>query len=104
MAFAEIKDRRKYSMAKLNELGGYMISLHKVERGKSLCKEARVSFFVIVKCSDATYYVNMEEIKNPRVGFFDGNKIPRRVEDKEPVIYIDAYWFSTLRGGACQPP
>ena len=89
-AFVEIKSRPDYSMEQFNSMGGYMLSLLKWERGQALCREAGVRFFLIVRCSDATWYADltMEDVRRHRVGFFGGYKTPRRESDKEPVIYL----------------
>lgn len=60
-AFVEIKDRQKYARDKIDALGGYMLSLQKWLRARSLCEPTGIPFLIGVRFADGVYVATIKD-------------------------------------------
>lgn len=96
-AFAELKCRR-YTMAQLDSMGGFMLSMHKWAEARSLCNAAGVPFVVIVEDADgAVWWHRTTTFGND--GIVLGGRTDRGDDqDVEPVILLKASRFTAMLG------
>ena len=54
---------------------------------------------LIVELEDGIFYLNLTniDISICKIGFFKGNRVFRRDDDREPVFYIPMDWFRFLK-------
>lgn len=94
ISFAEIKCR-KYSMERLNSMGGFMISLHKWIEAKNICHVSCVPFSLIIKTEDGIWLHKTEDFSND--GVVIGGRYDRcDSQDVEPVILLKSNRFKKI--------
>lgn len=94
VSFAEIKCR-KYSMEKLDSMGGFMISLHKWIEAKNICQVSSVPFSLIIKTEDGVWLHKTEDFSND--GVIIGGRYDRGdSQDVEPVVLLKSDRFKKI--------
>jgi len=93
-AFCEIKTRA-YSMQKIEELGGYLLSLGKWCSAKNLCEASGVPFILIVKTLDGIWWASFNKFPAREVHVL-GRKDRDDWQDMEPCILISTKSFKQL--------
>jgi hypothetical protein len=94
ISFAEIKCR-KYSMDRLDSLGGFMISLHKWLEAKNICQISDVPFSLLIRTEDGIWWHKTQDFLNDGIsigGRFDRND----AQDVEPVVLLKSNRFKKL--------
>ena len=96
-AFAEVKDRPRYSWQKFIELGGYNMSLHKWVAAKNFSLSMGLPFVLIVRASGETRYIRVNGVNtlNARI-IWGGRRDRADSQDVEPMVQIDAILFRRL--------
>lgn len=96
----EVKDRPDWTYEQLNTAGGYLISADKIVKGLNFCKLTGIKLSVAVRLAKGTqvWLAPIRETDVPSYGFtmFNGNTVPRREADKEPVFLIPMRAFKQL--------
>jgi hypothetical protein len=96
IAFLEVKWRQDYSVKKIADLGGYMLSRKKYDAMKSLSLAAKLPVYFSVYLSDGLYYAiihNVTYVTEGRGGRRDRND----KKDIERVVYIPMGNFHKVR-------
>jgi len=96
LAFCEVKTRN-YTMAEIDQFGGYLLSLGKWMAAKQISESSDLPFFLVVKTTDAVYYAEF------RTGFFHPNDVLVRGrkdrddwQDIEPCVLLDVNKFKKI--------
>ena len=94
VAWVEIKER-KYTLETIRNLGGYLLSLHKLTSARALHQITQLPFVLVVKLADGIYYKSfasdLDFIKN-RISV--GGRMDRGDwQDIEPCVLIDTDGF-----------
>jgi hypothetical protein len=91
LAYSELKVR-KYSMEKIGQMGGYMMSLGKWSAAKQLCEASSLPFMLIVQTLDGLY--SMKEKKFIADQIIIGGRADRNDwQDIEPCILLNINRF-----------
>lgn len=97
VALAEFKCRR-YPMARLEALGGFMLSLHKWAGVRALAQASGLPFVLVVEDGDSqVWWHRPTDFSHDGVGF-GGRRDRDDPQDTEPVITLRAARFRPLRG------
>jgi hypothetical protein len=94
VAFCEIKVR-SYSMNKIGNMGGYMLSLGKWSSAKQMCEASGLPFILVVKTTDGIWYVTIESFKPDSV-IVNGRSDRGDWQDIEPCVLINHSRFKKL--------
>lgn len=94
IAWLEIRVR-EYSFEKLEELGGYMLSLSKWDAAMTLNTVTKRPFVLVVKATDATRAAVFEDmpVLSPSIS---GRGKPRDWQDTEPCVFIPISEFKRV--------
>jgi hypothetical protein len=96
IAFCEMRSR-KYSLEKLNEMGGFYISLEKWKSAKQLYDLTELPFIMALETPHALYYAMFKEFK-PDGYTISGRKDRGDWQDIEPMVLLDTNRFTLLEG------
>lgn len=94
VAYVEIKVR-KYTMQQINNWGGYMLSVAKLQAAQELCRISKAVFILVVKCADAIYWVKITDYAQFPV-VIAGRKDRKDSQDIEPCVMIPMQNFTSL--------
>lgn len=98
-AFMEVKVR-KYSMAEIDKMGGYMIGLGKWMDAERLCSLTVRPFILAVDAGGAVHYAVIRDFKlgplSGREVRFSGRADRNDWQDKEPVVLVPVEEFNAL--------
>lgn len=92
LSFCEFKNRN-YTMKKIGEMGGYMISLAKWAAAKTFCEASGVPFTLIVTATDGIWYCVIKDFKPDGV-IVSGRQDRRDWQDIEPCVLINVDRFT----------
>jgi hypothetical protein len=95
VAFIEIKVR-KYSSAKIDEMGGYMISLSKIVAAKQFAMAAGIRSILAVSLTDGIYYFPIDKKFTTDDLAIKGRTDRGDWEDVEPCVLIPMNEFLEL--------
>ena len=92
-AFCEVKTR-KYTMAEIDQFGGYLLSMGKWRAAKQISEATKLPFFLIVKTTDGLYHADFY----PPFGFPDDVLVRGRTDrndwqDIEPCVLLNVNRF-----------
>ena len=87
VAFLEIKVRN-YSMERIGNMGGYMLSLGKWSSAKQICEASGLPFILAVKATDGIWFTLIESFKPDSV-IVNGRQDRGDWQDIEPCILIN---------------
>ena len=94
IAFCEMRSR-KYSLEKLNEMGGFYISLEKWKSAKQLYDLTELPFIMALETPYALYYAMFKEFK-PDGYTISGRKDRGDWQDIEPCVLLNTKRFTKL--------
>ena len=94
VAYIEIKVR-KYTMQQIDNWGGYMLSVAKLQAAQSLCQISNAAFILVVKCADGLYWMKFKNYAEFPVGIA-GRTDRKDSQDIEPCVMIPAKKFTSL--------
>ena len=97
VGYVEIKVR-KHSMQQIDQWGGYMLSLAKLQTAESLCRISKSAFVLVVKCPEGVYWVKITNFTGYPVRIA-GRTDRGDSQDVEPCVMIPAKSFTSLVGG-----
>lgn len=96
VAFAEIKCRR-YPMAALDSMGGFMLSLHKWAAIKMLCAASGLPFVVIVSDGDGAVWAHRpDDFAHDGIAY-SGRTDRGDAQDVEPVVLLRSARFYNVK-------
>lgn len=94
VGYVEVKVRN-YSMEQIDRMGGYMLSLGKMQAGKSLSSLSKVPICLVVQCTDATYWLAVKDFSEFPVTI-TGRTDRGDAQDVEPCVLIPKARFRVL--------
>jgi hypothetical protein len=94
LAFCEVKTR-SYTMQKIGEMGGYLMSIGKWSSAKSLYDCSGLPFILIVKTLDGIWWSIFKEF-NPDNVLVRGRTDRNDWQDIEPCVLLDIKKFKKL--------
>jgi hypothetical protein len=94
VAFCEVKTRN-YEMEKINELGGYLMSLGKWMAAKNTYDATNLPFLLAVKTLDGIWYAKFTSFK-PDVVMVMGRTDRGDWQDIEPCVVINCNRFKKI--------
>jgi hypothetical protein len=97
VAFAEFKTRN-YSMADINKMGGYLLSIGKWLAAKQLCEASQLPFALVVKTLDGLYCSTFTEFKPDDV-LVRGRTDRSDWQDIEPCVLLNTKRFKRIDNG-----
>jgi hypothetical protein len=98
VAYAEVKTRN-YTMEKIGEMGGYLMSIGKWSAAKQLSEASRLPFILIVRTLDGLY----SSIFNHADGFIPDDVLVRGRTDRndwqdiEPCVLLNTNKFTRIK-------
>ena len=98
VAYAEVKTRN-YTMEKIGEMGGYLMSIGKWTAAKQLSEASRLPFILIVRTLDGLY----SSIFNHADGFIPDDVLVRGRTDRndwqdiEPCVLLNTNKFTRIK-------
>lgn len=99
-ALAEARCRKEYTIDRLDELGGVLLSVDKALYGFTLSDLTKVDLFFLVRCNSKTEIwrsiLTREMAPNWKLGVFNGNAEFRREADKELCFYLPKIDFTRI--------
>lgn len=97
VGFAEFKTRN-YSMADINKMGGYLLSIGKWSAAKQLCEASQLPFALVVKTLDGLYCSTFTEFKPDDV-LVRGRTDRSDWQDIEPCVLLNTQRFKRIDFG-----
>ena len=97
VGFAEFKTRN-YSMADINKMGGYLLSIGKWSAAKQLCEASQLPFALVVKTLDGLYCSTFTEFKPDDV-LVRGRTDRSDWQDIEPCVLLITQRFKRIDFG-----
>lgn len=94
VAFCELK-ARKYSMERIDAMGGYMISLAKWMAANDLNSITSAPFILIVKTTEGVWHYKVEDFQQPNI-VIAGRNDRNDWQDVEPCVLIDCDKFKFI--------
>ena len=94
VGYVEVKVRN-YSMEQIDRMGGYMLSLGKMQAGQSLSSLSKVPICLVVQCTDATYWLAVKDFSEFPVTI-TGRTDRGDAQDVEPCVLIPKARFKIL--------
>lgn len=94
VAFCEVKVRN-YTMARIGEMGGYMISLGKWSSAKQMCEASGLPFILIVRATDGIWFSLISSFKPDSV-VVNGRQDRNDWQDIEPCVLINQSRFKKI--------
>lgn len=94
IAFAELKTRN-YSMQKIGEMGGYVLSIGKWASAKSLSDSSGLPFLLVVRTTDGIYYMKTKDFEPDGV-WVTGRTDRKDWQDIEPCVVLSVDKFKRL--------
>lgn len=94
VAFCEMKTR-SYTMQKIEEMGGYLLSLGKWGAAQSLHHASRLPFILVVKTLDGIWYATFTDFLPERV-VVQGRTDRGDWQDIEPCVLIPGKHFKKV--------
>lgn len=95
ISFCEFKTRN-YTMQKIGEMGGYLISIGKWAAAKMLCEASGLPFTLIVTATDGVWYCVVQDFKPDGV-LVRGRKDRNDWQDIEPCVLLNVDRFTKFR-------
>jgi len=92
LSFCEFKTRN-YTMEKIGEMGGYLISIGKWASAKALCEASGLPFTLIVTATDGIWYYPVKDFKPDGV-LVRGRKDRNDWQDIEPCVLLKVDRFT----------
>ena len=94
VGFCEVKTRN-YTMSRINEMGGYIMSMGKWSAAKSLSETSGLPFILVILALDGMWYLKSTEFKH------DGIKVRGRTDrddwqDMEPCVILNCRRFKKV--------
>jgi len=96
IGFCEIKTRN-YTMQKIGEMGGYLMSIGKWSSAKQLSDASGLPFVLIAKTLDGVYYCSFQDEFKPDNILVRGRTDRDDWQDIEPCVLINANRFKKLK-------
>jgi len=96
LGFCEIKTRN-YTMQKIGEMGGYLMSIGKWSSAKQLSDASGLPFVLIAKTLDGVYYSSFQDDFKPDNVLVRGRTDRDDWQDIEPFVLINANRFKKLK-------
>jgi hypothetical protein len=97
IAYAEFKTRN-YSMADIDKMGGYLMSIGKWSAAKQLCDATQLPFILVVKTLDGVYRSSFTEFKPDDV-LVRGRTDRNDWQDIEPCVLLNTQRFKRINFG-----
>lgn len=94
VAFCEVKTRN-YEMLRIDELGGYLMSIGKWSAAKHICDGTGLPFILAVKTLDGIWYAKFTEFKPDDV-LVRGRTDRGDWQDIEPCVLINCNRFKKI--------
>ena len=94
VAFLEIKVRN-YSMERIGNMGGYMLSLGKWSSAKQICEASGLPFILVIKATDGIWFALIESFKPDSV-IVNGRQDRGDWQDIEPCVLINQSRFKRI--------
>lgn len=94
VAFCEIKTRN-YTMAEIQNFGGYLMSIGKWASAESLHRSTGLPFILVVKATDGVYFSSFSEFKPDDV-LVRGRTDRNDWQDIEPCVLLDTRRFTKI--------
>ena len=95
VALCEIKTRN-YTMQKIGEMGGYLMSIGKWDAAKRLSDATLLPFILIAKTLDGVYYSSFQDEFKPDDVLVRGRTDRNDWQDIEPCVLLDVSRFKKL--------
>jgi len=95
IGFVELKTRN-YSMAQIDSMGGYLMSIGKWSSAKALYDCSGLPFVLVVKTTDGIYYSTFKEFKPDDV-LVRGRTDRGDWQDIEPCVLIKSNRFTKVK-------
>jgi hypothetical protein len=96
IGFCEIKTRN-YTMDRIGEMGGYLMSIGKWSSAKQLSDASGLPFVLIAKTLDGVYYATFKEEFKPDDVLVRGRTDRDDWQDIEPCVLINVNRFKKLK-------
>jgi len=96
VAFCEVKTRN-YTMAAIDQMGGYLLSIGKWEAAKSLCDASNLAFLLVVRALDGLYYARFKEDFKPDDVLLRGRTDRNDWQDVEPCVLLKTSRFKLVK-------
>ncbi len=96
VAYVEVKVR-KYTMERIGQMGGYMLSVGKLQTAKQLCEISSAAFCLAVQCTDGLHWIAIKDFTEFPVAI-TGRTDRGDSQDVEPCVLIPAGRFTSLVG------
>ncbi len=97
IAYAEFK-ARNYSMADIDKMGGYLMSIGKWSAAKQLCDASQLPFILVVKTLDGVYRASFTEFVPDDV-LVRGRTDRNDWQDIEPCVLLNTQRFIRINLG-----
>lgn len=94
VAFCEVKTRN-YTMDRIDQLGGYLMSIGKWSSAECLHRASGLPFMLVVQASDGLYYASFTEFKPDDV-LVRGRKDRNDWQDIEPCVVLNTQRFRKI--------
>ncbi len=94
VAFCEVKTRN-YTMQKIDQLGGYLMSIGKWSSAESLYRASGLPFILAVHATDGVYYASFTEF-TPDDVLVRGRTDRNDWQDIEPCVVLNTNKFKKL--------
>lgn len=94
IAFCEVKTRN-YTMQKIDEMGGYLMSIGKWSSAKNLYDCSGLPFILAVKTLDGIWWSSFKEFKPDDI-LVRGRKDRNDWQDIEPCVLLDVKKFKKI--------
>lgn len=92
LAFCEFKTRT-YTMAQIDSMGGYLLSIGKWSAAKTICEASGLPFTLIVSTNDGIWYYTVKDFKPDSV-LVRGRKDRHDWQDIEPCVLLKTSRFT----------
>lgn len=94
VAFCEVKTRN-YTMDRIDQLGGYLMSIGKWSSAECLHRASGLPFLLVVQASDGLYYSSFTEFKPDDV-LVRGRTDRNDWQDIEPCVVLNTQRFTKI--------
>lgn len=95
IAFAEVKSKYSKTLAEVNDLGGYLVNLSKIERAANFQRLTGLPFALIVEFKDGVHVAIIRDIGSMRYLTVVRGRMDRGDwQDVEPALIIATCLFS----------
>lgn len=94
VAFCEIKTRN-YTMQKIDEMGGYLMSIGKWGSAKALSESSGLPFILVAKTTDGIWYTSVKDFKADEI-LVRGRTDRQDWQDIEPCVLLYCKRFTKI--------